>query len=293
MMHRHCFKAVDHSFRDVMKKVDKKFKHIPFGGKVVVFGGDFRQILPVIPKRTRQEIVNATINSSYIWNYCEVLTLTKNMRLLSGASAEDIEERRLFSDWVLAIGDGKIGIRNDVDISINIPTDLLIKSTDNHIQSIVDSTYPNLLDSMTDLSYFQNRAILAPTNSIVDQINDYMLDLMPAYLSYDYPLTQNSNGDSVNDVHTSEFLNTINASGLPHHKIILKIGVPVMLLRNIDKKLGLCNGTRLIITRMGKFVLEAKVISGSNIGEKVFIPRLSLSPLMLKFLSNLKEDNFL
>jgi len=55
-----------------------------------------------------------------------------------------------------------------------------------------------------------------------------------------------------------------------------------MLLRNIDLKLGLCNGTRLIITRMRKFVLEAKVISGSNIGEKVFIPRLSLSPSDVK-----------
>jgi len=55
-----------------------------------------------------------------------------------------------------------------------------------------------------------------------------------------------------------------------------------MLLRNIDLKLGLCNGTRLIITKMRKFVLEAKVISESNIGEKVFIPRLSLSPSDVK-----------
>jgi len=51
-----------------------------------------------------------------------------------------------------------------------------------------------------------------------------------------------------------------------------------MLLRNIDKNLGLCNSTRLIITKMGKFVLEAEVISGSNIGEKVFIPSLLLTP---------------
>ena len=51
----------------------------------------------------------------------------------------------------------------------------------------------------------------------------------------------------------------------------------MMLLRNIDKKLGLCNRTRLIITRMGKYVLEGKVISGSNIGEKVFILKLSLT----------------
>jgi ATP-dependent exoDNAse (exonuclease V) alpha subunit len=114
-----------------------------------------------------------------------------------------------------------------------------------------------------------------------------MLDLIPGeektYLSYDTPLTQNGNCDVVDDVHTPEFLNTINASRLPHHKIRLKIGVPIMLLRNINLKLGLCNGTRLTITRMGKFVLEAKVISGSNIGEKVFIPRLSLEPSDIKF----------
>jgi len=243
-------------------------------------------ILPVMPKGTRQEIVNATINSSYIWNYCEVLTLTKNMRLLSGASHTDIEERRLFFEWVLAIGDGKVGLINDVDISLHIPPDLLIQSSGNHVQSIVHGIYLNLVDSMTDISYFQDKAILAPTNSIVDQINDYMLDLMPGeektYFSYNSTLTHNENDNVVDDVHTLEFLNTINASGLPHHKIRLKIGVPIMLLRNIDLKLGLCNGTRLIITKMGKFVLEGKVISGSNIGEIFFIPRLSLSPSDVK-----------
>jgi len=113
-----------------------------------------------------------------------------------------------------------------------------------------------------------------------------MLDLMPGeektYLSYDSTLTHNWNGDVVDDVQTPEFLNTINASGLPHHKIRLKIGVPIMLLRNINLKLGLCNGTRLIITKIEKFVLEGNVISGSNIGEKVFIPKLSLSPSDVK-----------
>jgi len=109
-----------------------------------------------------------------------------------------------------------------------------------------------------------------------------VLDLIPGeekiYLSYDTPYQKNLGGDAVDDIHTPEFLNTIVAFGLPNHRIRLKVGVPVMLLRNIDQNLGLCNGTRLIITKMGKFVLEAKVISGSNIGEKVFIPRLLLQP---------------
>ncbi|KEH34147.1 PIF1 helicase [Medicago truncatula] len=51
-----------------------------------------------------------------------------------------------------------------------------------------------------------------------------------------------------------------------------------MLLRNLDITVGLCNGTRLIVTKMGRYVLKGRVISGSNVGEKVYIPRLSLTP---------------
>ena len=54
-------------------------------------------------------------------------------------------------------------------------------------------------------------------------------------------------------------------SSLPNHVLKLKVGAPMMLLRNIDKSLGLCNGTILIINQLGKHELEAKVISGSNI----------------------------
>jgi ATP-dependent DNA helicase PIF1 len=135
---------------------------------------------------------------------------------------------------------------------------------------------------MNDLSFFQERAILAPKNDIVDKINDYMLSLIPGdqktYLSLDSPCSLNSDIDNPDNLHTTEFLNTINGFGLPTHIVKLKVGVPVMLLRNINHSSGLCNGTRLIITRMGKYVLEGKVISGSNLGHKVYIPRLSLTP---------------
>jgi len=88
------------------------------------------------------------------------------------------------------------------------------------------------------------------------------------------------------------FLDTIVASRLPHHKLRLKVGVPVMLLRNLDQQYGLCNGTRLIITRMGKYVLEAKVMTGSNAGEKVFIPRLSLTPSDIRIPFKVKRKQF-
>jgi len=76
------------------------------------------------------------------------------MRLLSGASENDIEERRLFSEWVLAIGDWKIGQSNGVDITVDIPPDLLVPNSGDPLASIVESTYPILSESMNDISYF-------------------------------------------------------------------------------------------------------------------------------------------
>jgi len=74
---------------------------------------------------------------------------------------------------------------------------------------------------MIDISYFQIRAILAPKNPVVEEINDYILDLLSGeekfHLSYDSPYSRNINGDVVVDVHTPEFLNTITASGLSNH----------------------------------------------------------------------------
>jgi hypothetical protein len=277
MMHRHCFEAVDRTLKDIMKE-----DRYPFGGKVVVLGGDFRQILPVIPKGTRHEIVHSTINSSPLWNFCEVLKLTVNMRLLSGSTGTNVESMREFSKWILAIGDGNIGDADDECFTLQIPDDLLIKSSSEPLADIVESTYPSLLENINNPNFFRDRAILAPKNNIVDTINGYILDSIPGeektYLSYDSPCSSNSNVDMPDDVHTPEFLNTINSSGLPRHKLRLKVGVPIMLMRNMNQSLGLCNGTRLIVTKLGTYVIEGKVMSGNNIGEKVFIPRLSLIP---------------
>lgn len=86
MINRFCFKALDRSLRDVIGRADGSSSNAPFDGNVVVCGGNFRQIIvPVITKGTKgssQDIVHASLRSSEsIWNSCQVLKLTKNMRL--------------------------------------------------------------------------------------------------------------------------------------------------------------------------------------------------------------------
>ncbi|XP_012850132.1 PREDICTED: uncharacterized protein LOC105969907 [Erythranthe guttata] len=120
MMHRYCFEALDKTLRSIT--------HVPkpFGGKVVVLGGDFRQILPVVLKASRQDIVHATINSSQLWEECKVLKLHTNMRLQSSSNPSEVEEVKEFVDWILSIGNGEAGEQNDGEASVEIPEDMLI-----------------------------------------------------------------------------------------------------------------------------------------------------------------------
>ncbi|XP_035841505.1 ATP-dependent DNA helicase PIF1-like [Helianthus annuus] len=75
-----------------------------------------------------------------------------------------------------------------------------------------------------------------------------------------------------------DVLNNLRLSSLPNHKLVLKLGAPVMLLRNIDQANGLCNGTRLQVTKLGKVVIEAKIITGTNIDHHTLISRLKMPP---------------
>jgi len=75
MMNKMCFEAFDRTLRDIMKNVDECNNCKPFGGKVVVLEGDFRQILLVIKKASGYDIIKSSIHYSDLWQYCKVLKL--------------------------------------------------------------------------------------------------------------------------------------------------------------------------------------------------------------------------
>ena len=89
MTNKQCFEAFDRSLKDIMSEVTQEAVNIPFGGKVVVLGGDPKQILPVVQNGSKSQIINASIIKLYLWNNVKILFLTENMRLLSGATIRD------------------------------------------------------------------------------------------------------------------------------------------------------------------------------------------------------------
>jgi ATP-dependent exoDNAse (exonuclease V) alpha subunit len=96
----------------------------------------------------------------------------------------------------------------------------------------------------------------------------------------------------VDGLYPTEFLNTLKFSVIPNHELKLKMGLPVMLLRNINQTTGLCNETRMMITQLGNKYIEAQIITGTNIADKVCIPRIIMIPNDTKWPFKLKRRQF-
>ncbi|VDO85696.1 unnamed protein product [Heligmosomoides polygyrus] len=125
------------------------------------------------------------------------------------------------------------------------------------------------------------KAILAPKNSHVQTINTDTLRRLQVTNPRDERVFKSVDeailGDNVDQLHMpTEYLNSLTPSGMPPHELHLKRGTIVMLLRNPDVDNGLCNGTRVMIESLGRFVLGCRFISGQRKGELTIIPRIDL-----------------
>ncbi|XP_024961451.1 uncharacterized protein LOC112501915 [Cynara cardunculus var. scolymus] len=217
MVHRNAFEALDRSMNDIFNSRGISDSQMLFGGKVVGFGGDFRQILPVIPNACRQDIVNASLSSSSIWERCKVLMLTKNMRLTIDSETSEIEQTRVFY-----FGKGKVGGVNDGEAVVDIPHDLLITDSMDPIFVLIEYVYPSILVNIKNSSYFQERAILAPKHEVIQEINDRLLALFPGdkkeHLSSD-SLSESEQLHNQFDktLQSPDVLNGLKLSSLPNH----------------------------------------------------------------------------
>jgi hypothetical protein len=271
MAHRHLFEVLDRTLQDVMKC------NAPFGGKVVVLAGDFRQVLPVVPKGSRGQIVDACVKRSLLWNSFTTMQLLINMRVLN--TSDPIERERLapFPRWLLEVGEGIIG---DQDTGLmQIPAKFCTQT--NNSVDFVNLIFGDMKNDPADCVELGHRiashAILTPKNDDVNQLNDIAIDQFPGdfviYHSADKP---RSREDAL--LYPSEFLHSLNPQGLPAHELRLKVGAPIMLLRNLNAAAGLANGTRLVITKLTQHAIHAEIVTGRNIGRNVIIPKIPMTP---------------
>ncbi|UYV75648.1 hypothetical protein LAZ67_13000844 [Cordylochernes scorpioides] len=218
-------------------------------------------VLPVVPRASRAEIVAACIKQSKLWPLFVILRLTQNMR--AGIDAQS------FSQWLLKVGDGDLP--TDQQGLISLPESCIFHGVD-LVQEIFGSSYG-------DITALSQSVILTPKNTDSLEINEKVLDRLPnrsqCFLSVDS--VECENVEEQNNYPT-EFLNSLTPTGMPPHRLNLKIGAIVMLLRNLNPKQGLCNGTRMVIQRMRSHVLEAQILTGTKVGQTVLVPKISLAP---------------
>lgn len=152
---------------------------------------------------------------------------------------------------------------------------------DNH--TLIATLYPGVNTTPPPPpDYFLDCMILAPRNADVDTTNAEILAKMSGvaqhYVSADTVVYEDGVDPTDQEAIPVEFLRSITGSGLPPGDLELKPGCPVILLRNLNPTDGLCNGTRLIIRRLGTMVVEASIVGGDHHGSVVLIPRITLSP---------------
>ena len=271
MASRDVFECIDRTLRDIMMNED------PFGGKILVLSGDFRQVLPVIPRAARAQIVQKCINRSQLWEHVKLYSLKTNERVKrrakAGADDKTIQELQKFAKVLEQIGDGRYPINEEIAAdAIKVPDEWL--SSAETLEQFIHEAFPNLQQQLYEDEFMQGRAILTPLNKDADKINNLILEQLPGrtitITSVDENLPE-SNYD-----YAEEQLNSFDPSGLPPHKLHLKQNAIIMLLRNMDPSNGACNGTRLKVLRFTQTVIEGKILTGPNAGNNMFIPKIRL-----------------
>ncbi|XP_075112318.1 uncharacterized protein LOC107791698 isoform X1 [Nicotiana tabacum] len=247
MAKKNLIEALDALLRDIMD-IDTMF-----GGKVVVFGGDFRQTLPVVRNGKKEDFIHESLLYSEIWNKLEKLYLSKNMRARIYPS---------FCEYLLQIGNGTE--RTKCEDKIEIPDSFVIPFTTEakSLDALFSVTYPDLHAFSPDSSMIASRVILTTKNDFVTEINNMLITKFPerskTFVAIDETIEPNDQSQF------EDFLHSLDPPGLPPYKLTL------------NPCEGLCNGTRLTCCDFRTHVISAKIESGDFKSTYVFIPRIPL-----------------
>ncbi|XP_022846323.1 uncharacterized protein LOC111369069 [Olea europaea var. sylvestris] len=206
MVNRCAVETVDRMFRDI---TDCNFL---FGGKVVVLRGDFRQILPVVPKGKKEDIMKASLVFSNLWLLYLHLPLVENMRVNLDPT---------FYDYLLRIGDETKPEHNCRCIKLPNDTVLSFEDEITSLKNLIHHVFLDIEAYADNLHAMVDRVILTPTNECVDHINRILLIQIPVeiFTYYNFDEAIDKSEQSFQEV----FLNSLTSNGIPPHELNLKV----------------------------------------------------------------------
>lgn len=157
MTKKNMIEALNSLLKDIMNT------NTLFGGKVVVFGGYFRQTLPVVRSGEKEDFIRESILNSEIWNELEKLRLSENMRAKIDPS---------FCEYLMRIGNGIE--KTNMDNKIEIPRSFIVPyiTERQSLDMLFKIVYPDLHTSFQNSSFLTSHVILTTKSDFVDEIND-------------------------------------------------------------------------------------------------------------------------
>ena len=226
MQQRWIMECVDRSFRELLQ--DDR----PFGGKTIIFSGDYRQVSCVIPRASKAQIIERTFTNSKLWKHVKRLELFDNERIkrMENVSDEEREKLSKFAEFLLQIGEGRYPCEDDL---ITVPDEMI--SQTQRVDDFVTEIYGDLQSinpTNADLSILKT-AILTPKNEHMRRINEIAINKFRGNVK-NYLSTNEVLHDKHTCTYTTEYLNSLEINGLPEHRLSLKIGAPVMVLQSCD-----------------------------------------------------------
>ncbi|PLW05337.1 hypothetical protein PCASD_25579 [Puccinia coronata f. sp. avenae] len=190
-----------------------------------------------------------------------------------------------FHKWLLAIGSGSI--QKDCHEKVKLQFGSIVTHSDPDVvqHNAIRNCYEDLnafglTAQHEDLAkYYTKRLILAPLNADVSRINEWCSDHFPGpyYVSRSVDeMSAEDNSLESDQMVPEEVLNTFSLPGFPVSNLKLEVGLPLILLRNLNLKRGLSNGTRLLLQGVSNNVLWCRILNGSCVGDNVLIPKIKL-----------------
>lgn len=228
MVHKDVADTVERTLRDVMQN-DRHF-----GGKAVLFMGDFKQLLPVVRFGSGH---NCTMHKCHWWRDMQLLNFSKNWRAANNPE---------YTTFLEEVGNGRIEF-------VEVPAECRVTS------------YADLIDAVYGDTWESSHQILALTLETCAAVNGMCFEKLPGVLTC-VPASDKYIDCKDPDDFPHDYVESLDMRGAPPWMLKMKVGAKYMCIRNLDLKRGIVNGTMLRLLSIGRHTAQFEILTGKASG---------------------------